>query len=94
MIYIYAVLVLAAVCTAKPARNLGDESWQIVNSNGSVRCVGSVPGGIHTDLQECGKIGYPDFGYNDKLQRWVAEERWSYSTHFNATSEDGAASFL
>jgi beta-galactosidase/beta-glucuronidase len=53
-----------------------------VNSNGTVKAVGTVPGDIVTDLQAAGIIGDPYYGYNDVLYRWIGLDNWTYSRSF------------
>lgn len=60
-----AVLSASGLCDV--VLDLGSQEWALTNSNGSVQCAGSVPGGVHTDLLACGLIGYPDYGYNDQI---------------------------
>ncbi len=47
----------------------------------------TVPGGVHTDLLELGRIPDPFVGDNEKKVAWVAEQDWEYQTQFAADTD-------
>ncbi len=58
-------------------RQLGSEEW----------LPAQVPGGVHTDLMELGRIPDPFVGDNEKRVAWVAESDWEYRSSFNVQAE-------
>ncbi|MEY2818054.1 MAG: hypothetical protein RL275_1517, partial [Chloroflexota bacterium] len=58
-------------------RQLGSEEWLSAQ----------VPGGVHTDLMELGRIPDPFVGDNEKRVAWVAESDWEYRSSFNVQAE-------
>ena len=57
-------------------------SWiMLENKNKSILNVpATVPGCIHTDLLAANLIGEPNYGANQHLQQWIAEDDFSYAT--------------
>ncbi len=58
-------------------RQLGSEEW----------LPAQVPGGVHTDLLELGRIPDPFVGDNEKRVAWVAENNWEYRHTFNMQAD-------
>jgi beta-mannosidase len=46
-----------------------------------------VPGGVHTDLLDQGRIPDPFIADNEKRVQWVAESNWVYRRSFSCTPE-------
>lgn len=44
-----------------------------------------VPGTVHTDLFENGKIPHPFVGDNEKYLQWISDKNWVYETEFELT---------
>ena len=44
-----------------------------------------VPGTVHTDLFEDGKIPHPFVGDNEKYLQWISDKNWVYETEFELT---------
>ena len=47
----------------------------------------SVPGGVHTDLLELGKIPDPFVGDNEKKVQWITNHDWEYRRTFTSAPE-------
>ena len=47
----------------------------------------SVPGTVHTDLLENGKIDDPYYRMNEKDLQWIEDEDWEYKTIISVGSE-------
>jgi len=57
-------------------RQVGEDEWMAAN----------VPGGVHTDLLDLGRIPDPFVGDNEKKVMWVAEQDWEYTYRFTPTA--------
>ncbi|KFD62862.1 hypothetical protein M514_03652 [Trichuris suis] len=66
--------------------NLSNLNWKFQNSNQSCACTARIPSCIHLDLLACGLIPDPYVGDNDVRLRWVALDKWTYSTTFRLQS--------
>uniref|UniRef100_A0A673CDI5 Beta-mannosidase n=1 Tax=Sphaeramia orbicularis TaxID=375764 RepID=A0A673CDI5_9TELE len=64
-----------------------DGKWSLRNSDGSVAGSGSVPGCVHSALQQLGYIQDPYFRFNDVAYRWIAFDNWTYTTTFNTSEQ-------
>ena len=62
-------------------------SWQFRQTNSNEWLAGQVPGGVHTDLLELGRIPDPFVADNEKRVQWVAETDWIYRRNFNVSKE-------
>lgn len=47
----------------------------------------AVPGCVHLDLMEAGRIPDPFYGFNDQEVQWVAEAHWIYRRTFDCPPE-------
>lgn len=69
--------------TLRPLSLTGPDSpvrWAVSNNNGSVRLTDiQLPNSIHTLLYTHNITQHPLHQYNELLQRWVAEEDWTYT---------------
>lgn len=52
--------------------------WQFRETGTDEWLPATVPGGVHTDLLELGRIPDPFVGDNEKYLMWVAQKDWSY----------------
>ena len=59
-------------------------SWNFRQSGTEARFEGKVPGGVHTDLLNLGKIPDPFIGDNEIQVIWVAESNWDYKISFQS----------
>src|SRR5512140_3609000 len=62
-------------------------SWQFRQANSNEWLSGQVPGGVHTDLLELGRIPDPFAADNEKRVQWVAETDWVYRRNINVSKE-------
>eukprot|EP01118_Nematostelium_gracile_P012200 TRINITY_DN4427_c0_g1_i1.p1 TRINITY_DN4427_c0_g1~~TRINITY_DN4427_c0_g1_i1.p1 ORF type:complete len:481 (-),score=120.60 TRINITY_DN4427_c0_g1_i1:1153-2595(-) len=81
------VLFLLVIAFAFAQYNLNG-AWNFVNSNGTLRGSGNVPGEIQIDLFNAGLIPDPYFGYGDTDLRWIAYDDWTYSRQFSMNKSD------
>lgn len=68
--------------------NLSHMDWQFKEQGGPDNWLpAAVPGTVHTDLFNAGKI--PDLYYrnNEKELQWIGEKDWEYRTHFTVSKE-------
>jgi len=62
-------------------------SWQFRQANSNEWLSGKVPGGVHTDLLELGRIPDPFVADNEKRVQWIAESDWAYRRSVNISKE-------
>lgn len=58
------------------------EDWEFRQTGTQNWLPATVPGGVHTDLLNLGKIPDPFVADNEKHVQWVAESDWEYRTEF------------
>ncbi len=61
--------------------------WQFRQANQEEWLPATVPGTVHTDLFENGRIGDPFYRTNERDQQWIEQEDWEYRTIINASSD-------
>jgi len=61
--------------------------WQFRQAGTDEWLPATVPGGVHTDLLDLGRIPDPFVGDNEKNVMWVAEEDWEYTYKFTPTAD-------
>ena len=78
-----------------PAATPAKQQTQILHNNWEFRKAGDktwmpakVPGCVHLDLLDNGKIDDPFFGTNEKNQQWIEQEDWEYQTSFEVSKAD------
>lgn len=57
-------------------------SWRVSNGNGSLELPATVPGYVHSALQQLRLIQDPYYRFNDLNYRWISLDNWTYSTDF------------
>lgn len=62
-------------------------NWQFRQVDKNEWLNAEVPGTVHTDLLENGKIEDPFYRMNEKDQQWIEKEDWEYKTTFLANDE-------
>lgn len=80
------LLFLLALCgagcvAAGPSYSLRG-SWRVSNGNSSLELPATVPGYVHSALQQHGLIQDPYYRFNDLNYRWISLDNWTYSTEF------------
>ena len=61
--------------------------WQFAEAGDSVWMDAKVPGTIHQDLIDHGRLPNPFYGMNEKAVQWVEKKDWAYRTTFTVTRE-------
>ncbi len=61
--------------------------WTARDAGGRMTVPGTVPGCIHTDLLEAGRIDDPFYRTREFDAYWVAETEWEYSRSFTVAAE-------
>ncbi len=59
-----------------------NKNWQFSQMGKSEWLPASVPGTVHQDLIDNGKLVNPFFGKNEEIVQWVEKEDWVYKTQF------------
>ena len=59
-------------------------TWEVQKKGDAESIPATVPGCIHTDLLNAGKIDDPYYRDNEGQQMWIGETDWVYSRSFNA----------
>ncbi len=65
-----------------------DKNWEYQQVKGGLSGKATVPGTIHTDLLNEGKIEDPFNRTNEKDLQWIDKEDWEYSSTFKLTKEE------
>ena len=60
-----------------------DSKWEFQSEKGEPFMPASVPGTVHLDLLENGKIDDPFFRLNEHKLQWIDKLDWNYRTTFN-----------
>ena len=82
-----SAIVMVAMVSAAPQRQLLHEGWQFKQARGTNWFPATVPGVVHTDLMANGIIEDPFFQLNERGVQWVDKEDWEYVTTFEADKE-------
>lgn len=88
-INLIACLALSIACSLPVTAGNADrvalhEGWQFRQSTSGEWLPARVPGSVHTDLMDNGKIGDPFYGVNEKSLQWIGEKDWEYRKTFLA----------
>ena len=60
-----------------------DSNWEFQSENDDSFLPASVPGTVHLDLLNNGKIDDPFFRLNEHELQWIDKLDWNYQTNFN-----------
>lgn len=60
------------------------DDWEFRKSDNTTWMQANIPGTVHTDLMENGKIEPPFFRLNEHNLQWIDKEDWEYKTSFEA----------
>ena len=82
-----SAIVMVAMVSAAPQRQLLHEGWQFKQVRGTNWFPATVPGVVHTDLMANSIIEDPFFQLNERGVQWVDKEDWEYVTTFEADKE-------
>ena len=64
-----------------------NSEWKFKQADKEEWLPATVPGTVHTDLLNNGKIEDPYYRLNEKKQQWIDKIDWEYQTSFNVGSE-------
>lgn len=64
-----------------------DRDWTFRQANTDAWLTAEVPGTVHTDLLNNGKIEDPFYRINELDQQWIDKEDWEYQATFDLTPE-------
>lgn len=82
---------LPLLLAAKDYRNAEtlrlDKGWEFSQAGSGEWLTATVPGTVHQDLMDHGKLPDPFYGMNEQKVQWVENEDWAYRTTFNVTDE-------
>jgi beta-mannosidase len=63
-------------------------NWHFRKINDQKWLPATVPGTVHTDLLENGRIQDPFYRLNEQSQQWIEREDWEYYTNFTLQATD------
>ena len=63
-----------------------NSNWKFKQADKYEWLPATIPGTVHTDLLNNGKIEDPYYRVNEKDQQWIDKADWEYQTTFNVTS--------
>eukprot|EP00741_Cyanophora_paradoxa_P023670 tig00021612_g22864.t1 len=64
--------------------------WRLRGLETKIEVPAAVPGTVQTDLLAAGRISDPYWGFNEREQRWIAQETWEYFLNFTIPAEGSA----
>ena len=62
-----------------------DKGWEFARTGSDEWLSATVPGTVHQDLINHGKLPDPFYGMNEQQIQWVEKEDWTYRTSFEVT---------
>ncbi len=64
-----------------------NKGWQFSQVGKNEWLPATVPGTVHQDLIDNGKLENPFYGKNEEIVQWVEKEDWAYKTQFTLNKE-------
>lgn len=80
-------MLLSAKEYKEPEKMKLDKGWEFTQAGKGEWLSATVPGTVHQDLIDHGKLPNPFYGMNEKKVQWVENEDWIYKTSFQLTDE-------
>jgi len=80
---IFTLFVLSCSTTKQESIVELDSNWEFKSENDKEYLPASVPGTVHLDLLQNGKIDDPFFRLNEHKLQWIDKLDWEYRTSFN-----------
>ena len=80
-------MLLNATENKEPERICLNKGWEFSQVGKGEWLPATVPGTVHQDLIDNGKLINPFFGMNEEKVQWVEKEDWQYKTTFTLTKE-------
>lgn len=71
-----------------------DGTWSLRDADGQHKLKISLPGDVHTALEQAGVIADPYFGRNEYDARWVSERDWTLSRNFDLDKVPACATLV
>ena len=78
---------LSASENREPEKISLNKGWEFSQAGKGEWLPATVPGTVHQDLIDNGKLVNPFFGMNEEKVQWVEKEDWKYKTTFTLTKE-------
>ncbi|MQY80488.1 MAG: glycoside hydrolase family 2 protein [Bacteroidetes bacterium] len=92
ILFLLAVTVIFSCSVKKKDQNSElisieiNSNWKFKQADKYEWLPATIPGTVHTDLLNNGKIEDPYYRLNEKDQQWIDKADWEYQTTFNVTS--------
>ena len=80
-------MMLSATGYQGPEKICLDKGWEFSQAGKVEWLPAKVPGTVHQDLMDNGKLVNPFYGMNEEKVQWVEKEDWQYRTTFVLTKE-------
>ena len=80
-------MMLSATGYQGPEKICLDRGWEFSQAGKGEWLPAKVPGTVHQDLMDNGKLVNPFYGMNEEKVQWVEKEDWQYRTTFVLTKE-------
>ena len=80
-------MILSATGYQGPEKICLDKGWEFSQAGKGEWLPAKVPGTVHQDLMDNGKLVNPFYGMNEEKVQWVEKEDWQYRTTFVLTKE-------
>lgn len=80
-------MLLSAKEYKTPERLSLHQGWEFTQADKQEWLPATVPGTVHQDLIDHGKLPNPFYGQNEQKVQWVEKEDWMYRTTFQVTEE-------
>ena len=80
-------MLMSAAENMEPEKISLNKGWEFSQVGKGEWLPATVPGTVHQDLIDNGKLVNPFFGMNEEKVQWVEKEDWQYRTTFTLTKE-------
>lgn len=81
-------MMLTAKDYKEPVQLKLDKGWEFTQAGKGEWLSATIPGTVHQDLIDHGKLPNPFYGMNENKIQWVENEDWIYKTSFQVTDEE------
>lgn len=80
-------LMAIAGASAQSQTYVQDKGWEFSQAGSNEWMSARVPGTVHQDLLDHGRLPDPFYGMNEQKVQWVEKEDWLYRTVFTVTAD-------
>lgn len=80
-------LIAIAGASAQSQTYVLDKGWEFSQAGSNEWMSARVPGTVHQDLLDHGRLPDPFYGMNEQKVQWVEKEDWLYRTVFTVTAD-------